>query len=335
MCSMKTKLKSSIIDNLDEEYYQISTDILSSFPKFRPPLDLFIFKEDTAQILLLKKKGDRLDKDEQERVAELCKQGNIFVARSDHAVYSKHIAKQLDLVLVDENLKEAEIAEIFCYALTDRIAEFMEQPVKAVFTLIYNDLMVLTEYLWEDKTRIKSLVRRLHTDEHSLAKHSFNTGILGLWLFGRIHPSGLNRRTYDKATLGLFLHDMGMGKIPSFIRDKDKPLTQDERAKVNMHPLLGSKIALKLGLQFDEMQQCIMEHHERLDGTGYPGKLKELSPLGNICAVADSYCAMLTKRPYAEPMEPLAAAKELGQSTRAYDNRVTKLLLEAVVTGHW
>ncbi|MBU1001990.1 MAG: HD domain-containing protein [Proteobacteria bacterium] len=332
---MKSKLKSNIIDNLDEEYYQISTDILSSFPKFRPPLDLFIFKEETTQIQLLKKKGDRMDKDEQERVAELCKEGNIFVARSDHAVYSKHIAKQLDLVLVDENLKEAEIAEIFCYALTDRIAEFMEQPVKAVFTQIYNDLMVLTEYLWEDRNRIKSLVRRLHTDEHSLAKHSYNTGALGLWLFGRMHPGGINRRIYDKAALALFLHDMGMGKIPAFIRDKDKPLTQDERSKVNMHPLLGSKIALKLGLKFDEMQQCVMEHHERLDGSGYPGKIKDVSPLGAICAVADSYSAMISKRPYAEAMEPLAAAKELGQATKAYDAKATKLLLEAVVTNRW
>lgn len=332
---MKNTLKSSIIDNLDEEYYQISTDILSSFPKFRPPLDLFILKEETAQILLLKKKGDRMDKDEQERVAELCKEGNIFVARSDHAVYSKHIAKQLDLVLVDENLKEGEIAEIFCYALTDRIEEFMEQPVKAVFTKLYNDLMVLTEYVWEDQNRVKSLVRRLHTGEHSLAKHSFNTGALGLWLFGKVFPGGFNRRVYDKTALALFLHDMGMGKIPAFIRDKEKPLTQDERTKVNMHPLLGSKIALKLGLKFDEMQHCIMEHHERLDGTGYPNKVKEMSPLGSICAVADSYCAMITKRPYAEAMEPLAAAKELGQSTRAYSTKVTKFLLEAVVSERW
>jgi len=332
--SLKTNLKSSIIDNLDEEYYQISLDILSSFPKFRPPLDLFILKEDTAQILLLKKKGDRLGTEEQEKVAELCKSGNLFVARSDHSVYSKHIAKQLDLVLVDENLKEAEIAEIFRYALTDRLAEFIEQPVKTVFTKLYNDLMVLTEYLWQDQARVKALVRRLYNDEHTLPKHSFNTGVLGLWLFCKVYPGAFNRRVFDKTALSLFLHDIGMGKIPSFICEKPKALTQDERAKVNMHPLLGSKIALKLGLQFDEMQQCIMEHHERLDGTGYPAKLKELSPLGSICAVADSYSAMISKRPFAEAKEPLDAARELAQH-KGYSAKITKFLLEATVSNRW
>ena len=333
MCA-KTMTKSSIVDNLDEEYYQISTDILSSFPKFRPPLNLYVLNEGTAQILLYKKQGERMDKDVQEELAEKCKSGNIFVARGDHAIYSKHIAKQLDLVLVDENLKEAEIAEIFSLALTERIAEFFEQPVRTVFTKLYNDIMVLTEYLWNDLNRIKALVRRVHR-EYTLEGHSFNTGVVGLWLFEKLRPGGKNRREYDKVALSLFLHDMGMAKIPAFIREKPMPLTNDERAKVNMHPLLGSKIALKLGLKFDEMQQCIMEHHERLDGKGYPHKLTEPSFLGCLCAVADSYCAMIAKRPYAEAMEPKDAALELTKDIKRYNQKLTKPLAEATITEKW
>lgn len=334
MCSMKATGKSTIVDNFDEEYYQISTEILSSFPKFRPPLDLYILKEDTLQIQLLRKKGERMDKDVQEQVAELCKEGNIFVARTDHPIYSKHIAKQLDLVLVDENLKEGEIAEIFSHAITDCIAEFFEQPVKAVFTKLYNDLMVLTEYLWEDKTRIKALTRRLHT-EHTLENHSFNTGIIGLWLYLTMHDGGFTRRTFDKIALSLFLHDMGMSKIPPFMRTKPKALTPDEQTKIAMHPLAGSKVALKLGLKFEEMQQCIMEHHERLDGTGYPARAKQISTLGGICAVADSYCAMITKRPFAEAMEPQDAARELVKENGKYLERPVKALVQAVLTDQW
>ncbi len=211
-------IKSNILDDLNEEYYQISPDILSSFPKFRPPLNLYRLNEDTLQILLYKKQGERMDKDVQEQLAALCSDGNIFVARSDHKIYSKHISKQLDLVLVDENLKEGEIAEVFRYALCERLESFFEQPVKAVWDLMYKDLMVLTEYLWDDKNRTKALVRRMHT-EHTLANHSFNTGVLGLWIFNKVFPGGFNRRVYDKVTIGLFLHDLGMCKIPAFIRD--------------------------------------------------------------------------------------------------------------------
>jgi HD-GYP domain-containing protein (c-di-GMP phosphodiesterase class II) len=334
MCAVKSKLKSGIVDNLDEEYYQISPDILESFPKFRPPLNLYRLKEDTAQILLYKKQDERLDKEAQEQVAAMCAEGNLFVARTDHPIYSKHIAKQLDLVLVDEHLKESEIAEIFTYALTDRIDEFFEQPVAPVFTKLYNDVMVLTEYLWNDKNRTKALVRRLHK-EHTLARHSYNCGVLGLWLFNKIFPGGFNRRVYDKTALALFLHDMGMSKIPAFIRDKPKALTPDEHSKVNLHPLLGSKLALKLGLKFDEMQQAIMEHHERLDGSGYPARAKQISPLGAMTAVVDSYCAMTTTRPYAPAKEPRDAVNELNDLKTKYGEKAVAPLFKAVFVDEW
>lgn len=322
-------LKTNIVDSLDEEYYQISPQILESFPKFRPPLNLYVFKEEVAQIQVLKKAGERMDKPFQEELARLCAEGDVFVSRSDYPIYSKHISKQLDLVLVDKNLKEHEIAEIFKQALTSRINEFMEQPVKAVFELLYTDLMVLTEYLWADPNRIKSLVRRMYR-EHSLTNHSFNCGVLGLWLYRQVFSDVENRRLYDKVTLALFLHDIGMTKIPKFITEKNKPLTTDDRQKINMHPLLGSKIMLGLGLKFDEMQYAIMEHHERIDGSGYPGKLTKTSPLGRITAIVDSFCAMITKRSYSQAKSVEQAVAELMAQDTKYDRRIVSLLNASV-----
>ncbi len=329
-------LKSSIVDNLDEEFYQISPDILASFPRFRPPLNLYIFKEDVAQIQLYKKQGERLDQAAQDDLAALTAEGNIFVARSDHPIYATHIAKQLDLVLVDKNLKEAEIAEVFTVAITDRLGEFFEQPVQVVFDLLYRDLMVLTEYLHNDKTRIKSLVRRLHRS-HTLANHSFDSATVGLWMLLRLGPADLPRKTLDKAALALYLHDMGMCKIPAFIRDKPKPLTQDERQKVNQHPLLGAALAQKLNLRFDEITYGVMQHHERLDGSGYPQRAKDpdLSPLGKICAVADSFCAMTSKRTYAAAKSLPDAANELAGMASRYDPKVTVLLKTAILAEEW
>jgi len=318
-------LKTNIVDGLDEEYYQISPQILESFPKFRPPLNLYVFNEDVAQIQILKKAGERMDKPFQEELAKRCAEGDVFVSRVDYPIYSKHISKQLDLVLVDKHLKEHEIAEIFKQALTNRLGEFMEQPVKAVFDLLYTDLMVLTEYLWGDFNRIKSLIRRMYR-EHNLTNHSFNTGVLGLWLYREVYPDTDVRKTYDKVALALFLHDIGMTKIPKFITEKNKPLTTDERQKVNMHPLLGSKIMLGLGIKFDEMQQTIMEHHERMDGSGYPGKSKKITPLGRITAVTDSFCAMITKRPHAQAKSVEKAIEELMAQDTKYDNRMAGFL---------
>jgi len=323
-------VKSSIPDNISEEYYQISPDILSSFPKYRPPLDLYRFNEDVAQLLPYSRKGQRLSNAQVDEVNELCNEALLFVSRSDHPVYSKHIVKQLDLILVDKNLKEGEIADIIVRALAMRLENFFDQAVQAVFDQLYQDVMVLTEYLSQDSHRIKALVKRL-VKQHTLVNHSVNTGILGLWMYLRTRSGQFERRELDRGALSLFLHDMGMCKVPDFLRNKTVPLTQDERTKINQHPLVGMKMAQKLGLTFNEMKSCVFEHHERMDGSGYPRKIsgEEISKLGRLCAVADSFCAMTTDRPYAKAMEPVEAAKKLQADEKRYDRKYVTLLLFA------
>lgn len=93
-----------IPQNINEEYYQISSEILSSFPKYRPPVDLFSFREDIMVLAPYCKKETRLTNEQVEELAALCAEGNLFVSRSDHHIYSRHIVKQLDLVLQDKNL---------------------------------------------------------------------------------------------------------------------------------------------------------------------------------------------------------------------------------------
>ena len=325
----------SALDGLNDEYYQIGQEILSSFNKYRPPLDIFQLKEDVVRVLPFYRKGGRLSNEQVEELARLVGQGLVFVSRKDHPVYVKHISYQLDLVLADKNLTETEIADIFAQALTRRIGEFIDQPVKPVFEKFYTDLMVLTEYLMEDIHRIRALSRRLHL-EHSLPNHSFNCLMAGLALYAHMNKrnfeeGGVKRKMFDQLTMGLALHDVGMSKIAAFIRDKTTPLSTEERNKILQHPKLGNEILAKLDIRFPETEACVMEHHERLKGTGYPLKRSgdEVSKLGRLAALVDSYCAMVTKRPYAEPMDPMAAADAL-MSDGGYDtdaSRHLKLIL--------
>lgn len=332
MCAVKT----TIPDNISEEYYQISSEILVSFPKYRPPLDFFRFREEISTLEPYSRKGCRLTNPQVEELAALCEQGDLFVARSDHPVYSQHICKQLDLVLVDANLKEAEIADIFVQAFQLRLDAFFDQAVQPVFDALYKDIMVLTEYLSKDWNRIRSLMRRLQT-QHSLVNHSVNSGAVALWMFLKLKNGDFRRRDLDRAALAFFLHDMGMCKIPAFILTKAVPLTQEERAKINTHPGVGLRLAEKLDLGFDEMKLAIHEHHERLDGSGYPRKIREeeSSPIGRLMAVADSFAAMIAERPYATAMQPRQAAQALVDDPKRYDKTCAGMLLAAYVTGEF
>ncbi|WP_319471097.1 HD domain-containing phosphohydrolase [uncultured Pseudodesulfovibrio sp.] len=325
----KAKPKHDIPDGLNEEYYQISADILGSFNKYRPPLNIFEFKEDVCRIAPFYKVGGRLSNGQIEELASMVNEGLIFVSRDDHPVYVKHISYQLDLVLVDKNLKEREIADIFTQALTRRMKEFLDQPVPVVFEKLWVDLMVLTEYLHADIHRTRGLVRRMHK-EHSLENHSVNCGFLGLALFGRLQRKDceagtVKRQTFDRLAAGLFLHDMGMTKVAQFIRDKKVPLTGDERTKVNAHTRVGYDMMTKLNLKYPEVEECISQHHERLNGSGYPLKTREMGFAGRLCAVVDSFCAMITSRPYGEGLPMLNAAVDIGQDKR-YDPTISKAL---------
>lgn len=325
---MRADQKHDIPDGLNEEYYQISADILGSFNKYRPPLNIFMFKEDVARVIPYFKVGGRLTNEQVEELARMTQEGLVFVSREDHPVYVKHISYQLDLVLVDKNLKEKEIADIFTQALTRRLAEFFEQPVIAVFEKLWVDLMVLSEYLYADIKRARALVRRLHT-EHSLENHSVNTGFLGAALWGKIKEKGfaegVKRTTFDRVLAGLFLHDLGMAKVPVFLRTKDKPLTGEERNKINAHTKVGFEMLGKLNLRYAEIEQCVSEHHERVNGSGYPLKSVKQEFPARLTAVADSFCAMISKRPYAEAMTFVQAANALSQDAR-YDRELTKAL---------
>ena len=324
MCALKTPIP----DNINEEYYQINPDILSSFPKYRPPLDLFKFIEDITQLVPYARKGQRLSNTQVEEVDLLCQESNLFVSRSDHPIYSKHICKQLDLILVDKNLIESEISEITVQALQLRLEHFFDQAVQPVFDLLYKDIMVLTEYLSKDPHRCKSLLKRLLTT-HNLVNHSVNCGIVGLWVYLKGRNYEIVRRELDRTAVGLFLHDMGMCKIPQFILSKTIPLTLEERTKITTHPGIGLKLADKLGLTFNEIKACIFEHHERLDGTGYPRKSSgaDTSKLGRMCAVVDSFCAMIADRPYAKALDPKEAAVALSKDDAHYDRETSSTLM--------
>ena len=320
---------------IEEEYYQISDEILSSFPKFRPPVDLFRFNEEALTLVPLIRKGQRLTNEQVEEVHALCHSGNLLVSRSDHPIYSEHMVKQLDLVLQDSNLKESELADICMRALIMRYEAFAEQPVRPVFDPLYKDIMVFTEILWQDRHRIKLFMRRL-LREYSLGKHAFNSLIVGTWLLLRVMEEGeLRRRDLDRSALAFFLQNIGMAKIPAFILNKPGSLKTEELDKVVLHPALSYKIMQKLDLAFDELAQASLEHHERLDGTGYPQKSKaqQISRIGRIAAVADSFAAMIAKRPYAEAKELPHAAQELAADQKRYDGQLTGYLLTAFLTG--
>ena len=129
--------------------------------------------------------------------------------------------------------------------------------------------------------------------------------------------------------LGFFIHDVGMCRIPRFIVNKPSGLALADRQRIRTHPQQALAILKELRLEDPRIAAPILEHHERLDGSGYPRGLKaeSISPLGRICGVADAYAAMISDRPHAQGLRPIQAAAELVRDCRRFDRTAATALL--------
>ena len=109
----------------------------------------------------------------------------------------------------------------------------------------------------------------------------------------------LSENEIHELEFAALLHDIGKIGIPSTILNKDHELTEEEAELIKMHPRLGYEIVKNLPF-LNKAKIAILQHHERIDGQGYPDGLvdEEISLYSKILAVADAFDAMTTGRKY-------------------------------------
>jgi PAS domain S-box-containing protein len=141
---------------------------------------------------------------------------------------------------------------------------------------------------------------------------------------------GLGAKFRDDIALMSPFHDIGKVGIPDGILLAPRRLTPDELEIMRTHPLIGHNI-LKGRVSLEMAAEVALRHHEKWDGTGYPGGLAgEAIPLSaRLTALADVYDALRSRRPYKEPWShEEARAWILGQSGRHFDPSVAALFGE-------
>jgi HD-GYP domain-containing protein (c-di-GMP phosphodiesterase class II) len=113
--------------------------------------------------------------------------------------------------------------------------------------------------------------------------------------------------------MGLLLSDIGKLAVPEAIRRKPGKLSEEEWEVVKTHPKAGVKLVRDTGAWCPLVQACVLRHHERWDGTGYPeGKVAdEIHEMARIAAVADVFDAITSERPYAAAKPAHAGAQAI------------------------
>jgi HD-GYP domain-containing protein (c-di-GMP phosphodiesterase class II) len=154
------------------------------------------------------------------------------------------------------------------------------------------------------------------SSEYTAFTHSLNGTYLSIALaqrVGIVHPVELRHLAF-----GALLRDIGMTQIDAEIIEKRGRLDMNEFRQIKQHPILGDKMARNYAIIGDIERRIIRQHHERLDGSGYPDGLAgdDISPLVRIVSIADVFNALTTERPFQPRMKTFDALKYMSANMK-------------------
>ncbi len=173
---------------------------------------------------------------------------------------------------------------------------------------------------------LDGLVTAVDHKDHYTRKHSDEVTEYSMSLARALNLSEESLRTVRTAAL---LHDVGKIGVPDRILRKPGPLDASEMAVIVQHALLGELI-IKGVPNCADVVAAVGSHHERVDGAGYPRSLEgdQIPIIGRILAIADTYSAMTSDRPYSAAKTPEEARAEMIRASGAQlDSELVRIFL--------
>ncbi|MCD4784552.1 MAG: GAF domain-containing protein [Candidatus Eremiobacteraeota bacterium] len=256
----------------------------------------------------------------------------------------------IDTVDIDKNTKSAmsvplkiknEVIGVLNVSKTSQY-RFTETDLKLLFNLaslaaqaierasLYKDIKdSLDEIKSSYMSTVKALSKAIEAKDPYTKGHVDRVAKYGLAIAMELEPALLKN---DMFRYALVLHDIGKIEIPDHILTKPGGLTNEERAIIRRHPEVGAQILSPV--KFLKGAADMVKHHqERYDGKGYPkGLEKEEIPLAaRIIAVADSFDAIISNRPYRQARTVLTAKEEIIKNAGTqFDPTVVSAFLSAL-----
>lgn len=128
------------------------------------------------------------------------------------------------------------------------------------------------------------------------------------------------------------MHDVGKMMVPDTILNKPGRLTSEEFAVIRKHPELGAEVLSQISTIPTEVLEACLHHHEKIDGSGYPGKQKgnKISLLSRMAAVCDVYDAITSDRPYKKGWGPAESLQRMASWEGHFDKKIFQAFVKTV-----
>lgn len=203
--------------------------------------------------------------------------------------------------------------------LLQRAGERMENV--ALYEGLYDNVL----------STLNSMAKVIDARDPYTSQHSTRVTTLSLNLGKKV---GLSSEDMDSLLSAASLHDIGKVGIPDHILLKPDRLTDEEYLEIQKHPDLGADIIQPI-IPMRNEAKIIRHHHERYDGRGYPARIggEEIPLLSRIIALADSYDAMTSDRPYRKGLPVQKAVDEIIRCKGSqFDPRIADIFVDQLKT---
>jgi HD-GYP domain-containing protein (c-di-GMP phosphodiesterase class II) len=249
-----------------------------------------------------------------------------YIRAEDGPKYRRQTERCLDRIAGDPARAIAERATIVYETGVELMNELLADPdLSRQGSRLEGVARAVTSLVMSDPSAFSHLLAASHHDFYT-ATHMVN---VATWMVPLAYELG--HRDVDElnavAQAGM-LHDVGKVCVPEGVLNKSGALSDEEWALMKRHPEVGCDHLRRFAGVHPTVLRVVMEHHERVDGSGYPAGLKgdEMHPVSRICAVVDSFDAMTAYRPFKGRTLPVAEAVETlrREAGTKYDAKVVE-----------
>jgi putative nucleotidyltransferase with HDIG domain len=263
---------------------------------------LFSLKDKTQMSLFLQA-DSVIDKSKKEKLKTIEK---VFALKTEEEKYNNFLELHIQDILKDDTLTLDEKTHIIYESSTDLTKNLYSNPDALKNAKLSENIVkpVLESVIYNNDT-ISSYIKIIEYDYYTHT-HSLNVSVYALCLGAEL---GLDEDLLTSLGRAALLHDIGKSKIDSSIVNKTARLTQEEFEIMKNHPTYGYEIAKQYHINDKDILDGIHHHHEKIDGRGYPNKLRgeQITLFPRIIAVCDVFDALTTKRSYKDAMSSYEA----------------------------
>lgn len=241
-------------------------------------------------------KGDDIFSDEKKEDLIRRNIHRLFIPKNGKTRYMQYVEANLKKIILDE-MERNEVKVKVAYEVGMNMVQdiFADEIIESkTIDRAMNWVFIMIDFILESDCIFSNLARIMQNDKN-IFKHCVNSTVIGL-LFAK--HTGLDINSMNKLGMGLLFHDIGLvGLKKNNISENNVTKEDSKESAVLQHPLIGVTMLEKTKKFTPETLELIGEHHEYVDGTGYPYNLKggETNQLAKYARIVDEYDLLITR----------------------------------------